>query len=263
MQTVEGLVILGRIMIYPIKSLDGVAVNEARVTQGGILEFDRIHAIVDETGAYVNGKRTPRIQLLRTEYAPDFQEIAIGVTGETTRYHFSLDDSAPFNRWLSDFFGFTVKLVSETKSGFPDDRTAFGPTITSEASLGAVTEWFSELDLENARRRFRSNLEISGVSPFWEDHLFGAADQLKPFQIGDVHFLGHNPCQRCVVPTRDPDRGMATLNFQKSFMDLRKKNLPEWSNPERFNHYYRFAVNTSVPASEAGKYLRVGNGVLI
>lgn len=248
-------------MVYPIKSLDGVSVNEARMTSGGILEFDRIHAIVDETGGYVNGKRTPRVQLLRTEFAPDFQEIVIGVTGEAKQHRFSLNDSAPLNRWLSDFFEFTVTLASETKSGFPDDRTAFGPTIASEASLHEIARWFPGLSLENARRRFRGNLELEGGEPFWEDHLFGKPGELKPFQIGDVQFFGHNPCQRCVVPTRDPDRADPIPQFQKTFMQRRKETLPPWAETERFNHYYRFAVNTSVPATETGKTLRVGDPV--
>jgi uncharacterized protein len=255
--------VLSQILVYPIKSLDGVAVKEARMTSGGILEFDRVYAIVDELGAYVNGKRSARVQMLRTTFDPLFQEVCIWQTGDSVRNHFSLAEPGSLNKWLSDFFGFAVKLVSETKSGFPDDRTAFGPTITTEASLAAVTEWFPEMNFESARRRFRSNLEIGGVPPFWEDHLFGVAGHLQPFQIGEVHFLGHNPCQRCVVPTRDPDRSDSIPNFQKSFMALRKKNLPEWSNPERFNHYYRFAINTSVPASEAGKYLRVGDGIRV
>ena len=254
---------LNRIVIYPIKSLDGVDVKEARITPGGILEFDRIHAIVDEAGAYVNGKRTPLIQLLRTTFDPLFQEVEIWRTGATTRHHFSLREPEPFNRWLSDYFGFPVKVVSDEKSGFPDDRTAFGPTVTSEASLRTVSEWYPEMNLENARRRFRSNLEIAEVPPFWEDHLFGAADELKPFQIGEVRFLGHNPCQRCVVPTRDPDKSTSLPNFQKSFMDLRRKNLPSWSNAGRFNHYYRFAINTSIQPAEAGKSLRAGDAIRI
>jgi uncharacterized protein YcbX len=252
---------LRRIMVYPIKSLDGVSVDEARLTPGGILEFDRIHAMVDEAGAYVNGKRTPRVQLLRAEYAPDFREIALRVTGETMRHHFSLEDFAQLDRWLSDFFGFTVSLVSETKSGFPDDRAAFGPTVTSEASLREVARWFPGLSLENVRRRFRGNLELEVVEPFWEDRLFAKPGELKPFQIGDVRFLGHNPCQRCVVPTRDPDRADPVPNFQKTFMARRQETLPPWAEAERFNHYYRFAINTSVPATEAGKIVRVGDAV--
>ena len=103
---------LERIILYPIKSLDGVSVPEARITQGGILEFDRIHAIVDEAGAYVNGKRTPRVQLLRSEFSPDFQEIRIGTTDDSTRHSFSLREPAALNSWLSEFFGFAAKLTT-------------------------------------------------------------------------------------------------------------------------------------------------------
>ncbi len=225
---------LSQILVYPIKSLDGVSVTEARMTPGGILEFDRIYAIVDEAGKVVNGKRTPLAQQLRTTFDPLFREVCIWKNGETKQNHFSLAEPDLLNKWLSDYFGFFVTMASETKSGFPDDRTAFGPTIATEASLKMVTEWFPEIDLQSARRRFRGNLEIADVPAFWEDHLFGAAGELKPFRIGDVQFLGHNPCQRCVVPTRDPDQTNPIANFQKSFMELRRKNLPEWSNADRF-----------------------------
>ncbi|HTV75357.1 MAG TPA: hypothetical protein VMD57_00045, partial [Candidatus Baltobacteraceae bacterium] len=158
---------------------------------------------------------------------------------------------------------FSVTLRREEQKGFPDDRAAFGPTITSEASLLEIQKWFPELTLESLRRRFRANLELADGEPFCEDRLFGAPDELKPFQIGEVNFLGHNPCQRCVVPTRDPDSGQAVTDFQKKFMELRKKFLPEWANAQRFNHYYRFAVNTSIPPGETGKSLRVGDAVML
>jgi uncharacterized protein YcbX len=256
---------LERIIVYPIKSLDGVDLQETRVTAGGILEFDRIHAIVDEKGAYVNGKRTPKIQLLRSEFSPDFREIRIGLADDAPRRQFSLAEPAAFNHWLSDFFGFTVMLTSEGKSGFPDDRGAPGPTITSKASLEQVAAWYDgAFSLESARRRFRSNLELAGVEPFWEDHLYGKPGELKPFQIGDVPFHGHNPCQRCVVPVRDPDRAEPIPNFQKIFMERRRATLPPWAEKERFNHFYRFAINTSIPeGAAAGKVLRVGDRVQI
>ena len=255
--------VLSRIIVYPIKSLDGVLVESARITAGGILENDRVHAIVDEKGAYVNGKRTARIHQLRSTFASDFREVSLWPNGESAGSSFSLAEPGPLNQWLSDFFGFPVQLVSERKSGFPDDRTAFGPTITSEASLRMVAAWFPEIDVESARRRFRSNLEIGDVSAFWEDHLFGPPNELKPFAIGEVRFCGHNPCQRCVVPTRDPDKSDSVPNFQKSFMELRRKNLPPWAHAERFNHYYRFAINTSVPPTEEGKVVRLGDRIIV
>lgn len=253
---------LSRIRIFPIKSLDGIAVEQARITAGGILEHDRIYAIMDSEGKVVNGKRTARVHDLRCTFAPDLNEVQLWENDNSPK-QFSLGETTPINKWLSDFFGFSVGLQHDAQKGFPDDRIAFGPTIVSEASLQEIQRWYPELSVESVRRRFRANLELDGGEAFCEDRLFGAPEELKPFQIGSVRFSGHNPCQRCVVPTRDPDSGQPVAEFQKKFMQLRKEHLPEWANAQRFNHYYRFAINTSIPPSEAEKKLSVGDAVTL
>jgi hypothetical protein len=252
---------LGRIQIFPIKSLDGVLVEQARITPGGILENDRIYAIFDQEGKVVNGKRTARVHELRCAFDAGINEVRLWPNGGAASPQFPLDAPGPLEQWLGDFFGFPVTLKREDQKGFPDDREAFGPTITSDASLREIQNWFPELTLESLRRRFRTNLELTGGEPFCEDRLFGAPGELRPFQIGAVKFLGHNPCQRCVVPTRDPDSGHAVTDFQKRFMELRKKFLPGWANAQRFNHFYRFTVNTSIPPDEAGKNLKADDAV--
>jgi uncharacterized protein YcbX len=254
--------VLSRINLFPIKSLDGVSASEARINSAGILEHDRTYAIVDAAGSYVNGKRTERVHLIRTTFAEDYREACFWIQGEAHKQRFVLNEPGRINRWLTDFFGFAAQLICEPTRGFADDGVASGPTVVSEASLRETVSWFPGLTLESTRRRFRSNLELAGVEPFWEDRLFGAPSELKPFHIGEVLLLGHNPCQRCVVPSRDPEGGTQSVpSFQKTFMKLRKKCLPSWANVDRFNHYYRFAVNTSIPSSEAGKSLRVGDSV--
>jgi len=252
---------LGRILVFPIKSLDGLLVEQAVVTAGGILQNDRVYAIFDREGRVVNGKRTARIHDLRSTFDAGLHEVRLWPVGETTPVQFPLDPPAPVEKWLGEFFGFPVALKHEPIKGFPDDRDAFGPTIVSEASLREVQSWFPELTPESVRRRFRTNLEVLDTEPFGEDRLFGAPDTLKPFQIGPVNVLGHNPCQRCVVPTRDPDSGRGLADFQKKFMERRKATLPAWSDARRFNHFYRFTINTSIPPAEAGKILRVGDVV--
>jgi uncharacterized protein YcbX len=209
----------------------------------------------------VNGKRTARVHQLRCAFDDGLQEVRLWETGAPAQ--FCLDAPEAINKWLSDFFGFAVSLKADPKAGFPDDRTAYGPTIASEASLEAVRQWYPDLTLESIRQRFRTNLELAGGEPFCEDRLYGAPGELKPFRIGEVDFLGHNPCQRCVVPTRDAISGEAVPGFQKKFMNLRKEQLPAWANAERFNHYYRFAVNTSIPPDQAGRKLRVGDLVIL
>jgi len=250
---------LGRIEIFPIKSLDGVSVERARITAGGILANDRVYALLDGDGRYLNGKRTPRVHDIRCVFDAGFKEVRLWRNGESSPAQFALDQPARLNGWLSDFFGFPVTVRHEAEKGFPDDTVAYGPTIVGEASLRRIRDWYPGLTLESVRRRFRANLELTGGEAFAEDRLYGPTHELTPFQIGPVRFLGHNPCQRCVVPTRDPVSGAATPDFQKQFMKRREEQLPPWANAERFNHFYRFAVNTSIPASEAGKWLRVGD----
>lgn len=254
---------LHRIRIFPIKSLDGVTLERARVTAGGILENDRVYAILDAEGKYVNGKRTARIHDLRCAFDANIREVQLWEQGEATPTQCGLDDLPRINAWMSEFFGYPVALSYEAEAGFPDDPEAFGPTILSRASLRAVQGWYPGLPLESVRRRFRANLELANAKAFEEDRLYGAPGELKPFQIGPVSFNGHNPCQRCVVPSRDQETGEPLAEFQKTFMRLRQENLPAWANRDRFNHFYRFAVNTSIPKSEAGKLLTVGDPVKV
>ena len=253
---------LGRITVFPIKALDGVTREESVVTAGGILEHDREYAIFDADGHWVNGKRTPRIQQLRCAYDPAVREVSLWEQGQAARTTFALAARAPLGRWLSEFFGFAVTVRHEPQRGFPDDADAFGPTVVSEASLRAVAAWFPGLDLESVRRRFRANLEITGAGAFVEDSFYGGPNERRPFTIGAVRLLGHNSCQRCVVPTRDPDTTEPIPDFRKIFMEKRRLHLPSWANARRFDHFYRFAVNTSVSPAEADKIIHVGDPVL-
>ena len=70
-----------------------------------------------------------------------------------------------------------------------------------------------------------------------------------------------NPCQRCVVPPRDPETGEGWPDFAQTFRARREETLPDWADRTRFNHFYRLAVNTRAPQSEAGKRVRVGDEV--
>jgi uncharacterized protein YcbX len=216
---------------------------------------------MDGEGRYVNGKREARIHRLRCRFDDTVREVEIWVEDSSLPERFVLNEGGALSRWLTDYFGYGVSLRHEPVAGFPDDREAFGPTVVSTASLQAIVGWYPELDLESVRRRFRTNLELEGggAPAFFEDSLFGEPGELKPFAIGDVRLFGHNPCQRCVVPTRDPVTGGGLHGFQKEFMERRRQALPAWANIARFNHYYRFAVNTSIPSTEVGKSLQVGD----
>lgn len=250
---------LARISIFPIKSLDGVTVSEAQILSSGALKGDREFAIIDRAGKFVNGKRNAKVHLLRSTFDLDARTVTIWVQGQANRQIFDLDgDRHAMSDWFSNFFAQPVKLVQNLEMGFPDDTDSPGPTIISTATLTTVASWFPQLSYEQAQQRFRTNLEVGEVSPFWEDRLFTSAESSVTFRVGDVQMEGINPCQRCVVPTRDPETGEVDHDFQKLFVQKRQETLPDWVERSRFNHFYRLAINTRIPVSEAGKVLAIG-----
>lgn len=255
---------LAHIYVFPVKSLDGISLMQSRILKSGSLEHDRMYALIDKQGKFVNGKRYQKIHLIRSQFNPDTQTLTLRIqgTGQEQTFHIE-DEQDALSAWLSDYFGFPVNIAQNSLGGFPDDVKNYGPTVVSTETLTEVSSWFPSFDTHSMRLRLRTNLEIGGVPPFWEDRLFTHAKAVMRFQIGDVLIEGTNPCQRCVVPTRNPLTGEAYPLFQKTVAMERKELLPSWSTASRFNHFYRLAVNTRIPASEAGKVLRVGDEVKI
>lgn len=255
---------LAKILLYPIKSLDSVEVEQARILASGALEYDREFAIVDEQGRFVNGKRNNKIHLLRSEFNLANRTISLQIPHQDSPQIFHLDEEQPaIAACLSNFFGFTVRLKQNSLRGFPDDTKSPGPTVISTATLTEVTSWFPGLSVAQMRRRMRANLEIDGVPAFWEDKLFSHPDNQVSWRVGDIHLLGVNPCQRCIVPTRNPDNGEAYPNFQQIFVQQRQATLPNWVDSSHFNHFYRLSINTRLMTTEIGKMLQVGQKIVI
>ncbi|HUY88682.1 MAG TPA: MOSC N-terminal beta barrel domain-containing protein [Pirellulales bacterium] len=255
---------LARITIYPIKSLHGVDVEHATLLPCGALEHDRRFALFDRQG-FVNGKRTNAVHRLRTsvDLAEDKLELTIGFgePGEGARIYRLDSDQTPLTARLREYFHLdeSARLAENVSGGFPDDIEAPGPTIVSTATLDCVAGWFPGLTVDEIRRRFRANLEIGGVEPFWEDRLYAEADQVVRFQLGDAALEGVNPCRRCVVPTRDSLTGEVGDQFAKQFAARRQQSLPPWAARSRFDHFYRLAVNTRAPQGAARCRIRVGS----
>lgn len=254
---------VNKICIYPIKSLDGVEVTEASVLRSGALEGDREFAIFDEQGKFVNGKRNPKVHLLRTKFVLESRIVSLQVQGSNTEQSFHLEaERQALEDWLSDFFGFKVKLRQNLVTGFPDDTVSTGPTIVSNATLKEVASWYPDLDEDRVRRQLRTTIEIDGVPAFWEDKLFSKTGDVVPFQIGNLNFLGVNPCQRCVVFCRDAVTGQAHPKLQKIFITKRKETLPQWVTTSRFEHFYKLTVNTRLASQEVeNRVIRVGDTV--
>jgi uncharacterized protein YcbX len=199
--------------------------------------------LCDEKGDFINGKRSPAIHRIRAEF--DEQVRSVRLEYEDAQAKFDLENERGLMaEYFAPVFGLKVEVRDQPQGGFPDDLDSPGPTIVSTATLETVAGWFPGIGVEEVRRRFRPNLEVDGVEPFWEDRLYGEPGQRAAFRIGGVRFLGNNPCQRCVVPTRDPQTGKVWPQFAKHFMAERERTLPGWAARARFDHFNRLTVNT-------------------
>ncbi len=250
------------IYIFPIKSLDGITIDSAQIIQSGMLENDRRFALFNKDEIFLRGKNSPKLMLLRTKY--DLQTMQFTLTStETGEIKFKFDQTSAIEKFFSDFLGEKVFFRENRNSGFPDDTKAHGPTIVSLESLHEVHRWFPQYSFEEIVRKFRANIIVESGEIFWEDKLYAEIDSQREFEIGDVKFFGSNACARCTVPTRDSFTSEQDKNFQLHFIKMRKENLPAWAIHERFDHFYRFAVNTSIPKTEVGKILAVEDEVSV
>lgn len=254
---------LARIAIHPVKSFDPLVVEEAVLLAGGGLQHDRRFALRDRRGEFINGKRTAAVHMLRTELNVPSNRLTVRIEGSSESRAFDVRaERRELESWLSDYFAEPVEWVEDAIRGFPDDTDSPGPTVISTATLAEVAGWFPGMTVEEARGRFRANLEIDGVEAFWEDRLVARGGRAVRFRIGEAELLGTNACARCVVPSRDPHSGESTREFSRLFASRRQATLPAWAPREPFDHFYRLAVNTR-PAGARECVLRRGDEVRV
>lgn len=254
--------VIERITIYPVKSMDGINTDKIEISSGGSLKNDRRFALRNAEGKYVNGKKYPLMHKLRVSFGEELNTISFsGVEFNTSPVFELRAGNQHLEEWLSNYFSCEVVLTEDLNTGFPDDLNAYGPTIVSLESYNAVMKWFNLNSVEEVHRRFRANIVLSGCPAFWEDTLFSDTGEEKEFSVGSVRFLGVNPCNRCPVPTRDSRTGEPMREFQKIFSEKRKEYLLPEKDISRFDHYYKFTVNTKIPLTEAGKNLCIGDSV--
>ena len=232
---------LSEIYLFPIKSLAGISVHEARLTRRG-LEHDRRFMLVTLDGQMLTQRTVPKMALLQPELVgsnlviypkndpsnrltvPLKPQLFVGrqqteIWGTACRGH--LVDAAA-DRWFSDQLGQPCQLLymrdedeRYVKRGYakPDDEVSFADgypyLIMGQAALDHLNEQLNQpVDAD----RFRANLLFIGGPAHAEDHW-------ERFEIGNARFRGVKQCKRCQVPNinqttaemeREPNRTLAT-----------------------------------------------------
>jgi uncharacterized protein YcbX len=184
---------------WPVKSMAGQPVDALHLDERGAAG-DRAHALFDEfKGAprRLTVRQVPRLLLWQASYdgadvTPDdvpFPELS----APDGRAYDWRDPELP--QALEDDLGRPVALRRDL--GLMQD---LGHTllVTTQATLDAVrSEIGAELDL----RRFRTNVHVVLDAPAYAEEDWEG----RELTIGDATFRLLHPCERCVIPTRDPD----------------------------------------------------------
>ncbi len=243
---------ISAIWVYPIKSLDGVRRERALIRPKAGLENDREFAIADENGRLVTAKRNVNLHRIETSFSEHNQQVSLrnrdlGIEQDTFDLHLG---NERLDEWLSDFLGQRVRLVQDAEVGFPDEAYYSGPTIISDESLQAVSQWFADWGPDEAIRRFRANIVLSTPTAFFEDKLLPDSGPPVPFELGDASLIALAPCIRCAVPTRDSRSGEVVQNFQRTFTFQRGVSLPKFVRESQYDTMYSLSVLTRFVGGE-------------
>lgn len=238
--------------LYPIKSLGGFPVEEARITDRGF-EHDRRWMLVDAEGRFITQREAPTMACLhcspdqdgfRVTDIRDGSSIDLPWTiaeGEERRATIWSDTvhvlPAPpeTSAWFAQHLGVHCRLVfmpdstqravdSLYANGITSLSDGFPYLILSQASLDDLNARISSansLISTSAHplpmERFRPNIVIAGGEAYQED-------AWKEIAIGNARFSLVKPCARCTITTTDQRTGERGKEPLRTLATYRKHN---------------------------------------
>lgn len=223
---------LSEIWVYPVKSLGGISLQEAQVTDRG-LELDRRWLLVDDDGRFLSQREYPGLALFRQEIVGDNLRITHKVllesiemplhpvfTDETVKIEVKVWDdiinafeiSSVITEWFTKLLGLSVRLVympNESKRKLDPDYAISGDEITSFSDAypfliigqSSLDDLNRRLEVKVPMNRFRPNFVFINGDAYEEDFW-------RNFSIGNLLFVGVKCCDRCVVTTVDQEKGI-------------------------------------------------------
>lgn len=235
---------VSELFIYPIKSLGGIAISSAPVTERG-LQYDRRWMLVDEYHTFISQREVAAMALFEVALQEDGLLVTHRLNGNSILIPFepqtnemlivevwsdhcrAIVVSREANQWFSDKLGINCRLVymPDTVERRVDDRYVIDKEIVSFADgYPMLLIGQSSLDDLNSRlqekltiQRFRPNIVFTGGEPFEED-------DLEAFKINDILFYGVKLCARCIITTINPDTATKGKEPLRTLATYRMRN---------------------------------------
>jgi len=264
--------ILKSIYIYPVKSLGGIELSEAKMEVHG-LEFDRRWILIDDRGKFVTQRNDAKLTQIKTAIQDGFlvlktkgqMDLQIplvqkNTTSEEVKIWADLsqgiDAGTDAAKWFKSAIGIDCRLLKMApdairtssipfrkgakKVSFADSQPIL---ITNESSLEELN---ARLDSPVPMNRFRTNFVVKASQPFEEDNW-------KFFTIGNTKFKVTKACGRCNVINIDQITGATT-----------KEPFETLSTYRFFNKNVNFGMRCKLAGgSEETSVIRVGDEVLV
>lgn len=265
---------ISEINVYPVKSLAGIAVEEALVERRG-LEFDRRWMLVDDKGKFLTQREFPKMATISVSVDGDGLRFADGENSLSVPLLPEVVDpkwvkiwasrcrallyGPEINSWFGESLGADVALAvmpEDTKRRVSffyavqkDDHVSFADgypfLLAGQSSLDDLN---SRLDEKVPMNRFRPNIVFEGGEPFAESNW-------KKLRIGETIFHNVKPCARCVMTTIDQENGVKTgaepLKTLASYRTVKRAGKS------------KVLFGENLIAEEAGGRIRVGDEVEI
>lgn len=235
--------IISRLFIYPVKSCAGIEVDSLNFDRNGPVG-DRRFVIASPEGDFITQRELPAMARIQPRFErgelvlsyPERAEIRVSMksSSEPQRVRIwsdevtGVDCGDNVSVWLSDILGQTARLfmlpennARRADSKYAPNDTAVGYAdgfpllIVTQESLDALSE-IAQLPVDV--RRFRPNVVVEGAASAFVEREWAALMTRKGNRLPLV-----KPCERCVIPTRDPDtleRSPGVMNALKTLCRL-------------------------------------------
>lgn len=253
--------------LYPIKSLGGIALQEAKLSETGF-KYDRAWMLVDEQNKFITQRECPELTLFKTELtnegiAVHYNGNSIEITAAMPSQQHLIKTSVfrdsvigqlernELNQWFSEQLNQTVRLIRTTPEhprfveNHPESIVNFSDSnqylILGESAMQELNE---KLEVPLRINRFRGNIIFKGGQAHDED-------EWGRIQIGERIFEGTKRCGRCKITTIEQETaqlGKEPLATLKGYRAFGRKVC--------FGYYFKLVEGL-------GKSIRVGDEIRV
>ncbi|MCW4149200.1 MOSC N-terminal beta barrel domain-containing protein [Halomonas sp. 18H] len=269
--------------IYPVKSLRGIALDQAILTERG-LAFDRQWMIVDDDNRFVTQRELAAMAQVRVRLTPDAlvlehdaveEPLSVALEPEASAPRLevrifkdqceAIDEGPEAARWLTRVLGplgssglRLVRFPDEARRAIEPDylrgekaHTGFADgyavLVTSDASLSALNTRLAEKgEGPVPMSRFRPNIVVAGGTAFDERQW----DDIQ-LQASGVRLGLRKPCKRCKIITQDQRSGEAPSPKEPLKTLAEMDTQPGWKGA--------FFGQNAIPLAGVDAALRVGD----